>query len=162
MEKSKTSNIWKTSDRRAKRSELWDSWVVVQHIWGTFSLVAFKVIWGSFGALVIFPETTMSNKLYFFCKSQPRFIKHLLNYLVNGLHKTTLRIFERSKSRSLRFRSFLSCKGAKLGHMLLLNISRKAYRESPLVWIHLTLVTLKGQFQGHSDLESLYLVIEVS
>ncbi len=24
----KTSNIWKTSDRREKRSEIWDSWVV--------------------------------------------------------------------------------------------------------------------------------------
>ncbi len=54
MEKSKTSIIWKTSDRRAKWSELWDSWVVVQHIRGTFGLLAFKVILGSFGALAIF------------------------------------------------------------------------------------------------------------
>ena len=46
MEKSKTSVILKTIDRRAKRSEIWDSRVVVQHIWGTFGLLALKVIWG--------------------------------------------------------------------------------------------------------------------
>ncbi len=38
MEKSKTSIIWKTSDHRAKRSEIWDSLVVLQHIYGTFGL----------------------------------------------------------------------------------------------------------------------------
>ncbi len=54
MEKSKTSIIWKTSDRRAKRSEIWDSRVVVQYIWGIFGLVAFKVILRSFGALSMF------------------------------------------------------------------------------------------------------------
>ncbi len=54
MEKSKTSIIWKTSLRRAKRGEIWDSRVVFQHIWGTFGLVAFKVILRSFGALSIF------------------------------------------------------------------------------------------------------------
>ena len=45
----------------------------------------------------------------------------------------TLRDLERSKSRSLRFRSLISRKGAELGHMLLLNINlnltRKAYGE---------------------------------
>ncbi len=54
MEKSKTSIIWKTSDRRAKRSEIWDSWVVIQNIRRTFGLLAFKVNLRSFGALVIF------------------------------------------------------------------------------------------------------------
>ena len=29
----KTSFIWKKSNRRAKWSEIWDLWVVVQHIW---------------------------------------------------------------------------------------------------------------------------------
>ena len=33
---------------------------------------------------------------------------------------------------------------------------------SPLVRLYLTLVTLKGQCQGHSDLEGLYLVKELS
>ncbi len=54
MEKSKTSIIWTTSDRRAKRSEIWESWVVFQHMWGTFGPVAFKVILRSFGAHSIF------------------------------------------------------------------------------------------------------------
>ena len=47
----------------------------------------------------------------------------------------TLRNPERSKSMSLRFLSLtcISCKGADLGHMLLLNINRKAYIGSPMV-----------------------------
>ena len=47
-------------------------------------------------------------------------------------------------------------------HMLPLNINRKAYMESPLVWLALTSVTLKGQCQGHSGFEILYLVKEMS
>ena len=42
----------------------------------------------------------------------------------------TLSDLERSKSRSLRFQSFVPFKAAELGHMLLLNINhvnRKAY-----------------------------------
>ncbi len=46
-------------------------------------------------------------------------------------------------SRSLRFRSFISCKGAELGHMLLLNINRKAYMGSPTTLSHLTLSDLE-------------------
>ena len=49
----KTSIIWKTSARRAKRSESLDSRVVVQHIWGTFGLAVFKVIEVYFGFFVI-------------------------------------------------------------------------------------------------------------
>ena len=41
----------KTAGRRAKYSEIWDSGVVVIYIWGTFDLLVFKVIWGSFIAL---------------------------------------------------------------------------------------------------------------
>ena len=63
---------------------------------------------------------------------------------------------ERSKSRSL---SFVSCKGAELGHMLLLNINSKAYKGES-TGMHLTSVTLKGQCQGHSNFETLYLVKE--
>ncbi len=54
MGKSKTLIISETSDRRAKRSEIWDSWVLVKHISGTFDLVTLKVIRWSFGALAIF------------------------------------------------------------------------------------------------------------
>ena len=44
----------------------------------------------------------------------------------------TLSDLERSKLRSLRFRSFVYCKEAELGHTLLLNINGKAYMGSPL------------------------------
>ncbi len=64
----------------------------------------------------------------------------------------------RSQSKSLRFRSLISCKGAELGHMLPLNINTKAYMGSPLMQLHLTLVTLKDLCQGHSDFESLCLI----
>ncbi len=37
---------------RAKRTEIWDSGILVTHIWSTFDLVVFNVILGSFGALV--------------------------------------------------------------------------------------------------------------
>ena len=56
----------------------------------------------------------------------------------------------------------LSREGAELGHMLLLNINRKACMGSPLVGLHLTFVTLKGHCQGQSDFEALYLVKEPS
>ena len=55
--------LWKTKDRRAKLSEIWDLRVVVQHIWGTFGLVVFKVILGSFGALPIFPKIRFPKTL---------------------------------------------------------------------------------------------------
>ena len=37
---------------RGKRSEIWDSWILVTLIWDTYDLVVFKVILGSFSALV--------------------------------------------------------------------------------------------------------------
>ncbi len=49
------------------------------------------------------------------------------------LSHLTLGDLERSKSKSLRFQSLISCKGAELGRMLPLNINRKAFIESPLV-----------------------------
>ena len=49
---------------------------------------------------------------------------------------------ERTNSRSLTFRSLISCKGAELDHMLLLNINRKRDMGSPMTLSHLT---LKGQ-----------------
>ncbi len=53
-----------TSDRRTKRSEIWDSWVLIQHIRGTFGLLAFKVILGSFGVFQIF-KNLVSQKRQF-------------------------------------------------------------------------------------------------
>ncbi len=46
---------------------------------------------------------------------------------------------ERSNSRSLTFQSLISCKGAELGHRLLLNIDRKAYMGRPMTPSYLTL-----------------------
>ena len=56
MEKSKSWIICKTSDRRVKRSEIWDSQVVFLYIWGSFGLVACKVIWGHSMHLQFFPK----------------------------------------------------------------------------------------------------------
>ncbi len=39
---------------RKKRSEIWSSWILLCHIWGTFDLVSFNVILRSLSALSIF------------------------------------------------------------------------------------------------------------
>ncbi len=49
MGKPKTSIIWKTSDNRAKQSDIWTSAVSVQCTQGTFDTSVIKVILGSFG-----------------------------------------------------------------------------------------------------------------
>ena len=56
------------------------------------------------------------------------------------------------------FEALMSCKGAELGHMLLLNINTKPYMGSPLMQLHLTLVTFKGLCRRDSDFISLYLI----
>ena len=64
----------------------------------------------------------------------------------------TLSDLERSSSKSLRFQSLISCKGAELSHILLLKINRKAYMGSPVTPSHLT---LGGEIQDHSKFQSL-------
>ena len=51
----KMASYLKTARRscRAKRIESWEPGVIVKGIVGTFDLLVFKVIWGSFGALVL-------------------------------------------------------------------------------------------------------------
>ncbi len=61
MGKPKTSIIWKTSERRAKQSEMWASGVSIQCAQGTFETSVLKVILGSFGAFPIF-EKPVSRK----------------------------------------------------------------------------------------------------
>ena len=56
-----------------------------------------------------------------------------------------------SSSRLRSFRTTISRKGADLGHMLLLNINRKASMGCPLVRLHGILVILKGQFTRISN-----------
>ncbi len=50
---------------------------------------------------------------------------------------------ERSKSRSVRFQSLISGKGAWLGPMLVLTINRKPYIASPMALSNLTLTYLE-------------------
>ena len=63
MGKPKTSIIWKTSDRRAKRSEVWTSGVSVQCTQGTFDNSVIKVVLGSFGAFPIFEKPVSRKRL---------------------------------------------------------------------------------------------------
>ncbi len=69
---------------------------------------------------------------------------------------------ERSKSKWLRFPSIISRKSSRLRPNVTITHYRKAYIGSPLVRLHLNLETLKGQCQGHSDFEGLYLVKKLS
>ena len=55
----------------------------------------------------------------------------------------TLSDIKRSKSKSLRSQSLISCKGGGLGHMLLLNINKKAYMGNLMTLSHLTLSDLE-------------------
>ncbi len=43
----------KTACRRAKRNEIWESEVMVEHIWGTFDPVVLHVILGSVDAILL-------------------------------------------------------------------------------------------------------------
>ncbi len=56
-----------TAGHRAKWSEIWDSVTLVTHILGTFDLVGFKVILGSFGALAskwpVYISKTASHRM---------------------------------------------------------------------------------------------------
>ncbi len=63
MEKPKTSIIWKTSERRTKRSEIWASGVSIQCTQGTFVTSVIKVILGSFGTFPIFDKAVSPKRL---------------------------------------------------------------------------------------------------
>ncbi len=62
MGKPKTSIIWKTSDRRAKQSEIWASGVSIQCTQGTFDTYVVKVILGSFGVFLIFKNLVFRKR----------------------------------------------------------------------------------------------------
>ena len=63
MGKQEISIIWKTSDRRAKRGEIWTSGVSVQCIQVTLDSYVLKVILGSFGAFPIFDNRLSQKRL---------------------------------------------------------------------------------------------------
>ncbi len=46
-------DILEMTNGRAKRGEICDSRVLLEHVWVIFDLAVFNVIWGQFGALAI-------------------------------------------------------------------------------------------------------------
>ncbi len=130
MEKSKTSNIWKRSDRRAKRSEIW-CWRVLweqrfqkaspptnhsQRFWN-FSWIFFRMVLTKlrFGfskieilticfsfSLTWDPMKVKISKRYSSYTSQPKVSKLLLNFPPNDPHKTTLGMFGTLSFRFIR------------------------------------------------------------
>ncbi len=60
----KIACVSKTAGRRVKRSEIWDSWILVTHVCDTFDLVGFKVILGSFGTLFSKRHVSQNNWSY--------------------------------------------------------------------------------------------------
>ena len=63
MGKPKTSIVWKTSDRRAKESEIGASRVSLQYVKVTFDSKVLEVILGSFGAFLIFDNLISQKRL---------------------------------------------------------------------------------------------------
>ncbi len=79
--KSLIACISKRRHCRAKWTEIWDLGLLIEDtgIWGTFHLVVFKVIWGSFGTLVIFQKYDFQNAasfsyIFFFFFSQTIYV----------------------------------------------------------------------------------------
>ncbi len=60
-----------------------------------------------------------------------------------ALSNLTLTDLQRSKSRSLRFQSLITFKGAELGPILVLTINRKLYMASPMALSNLTFTDLE-------------------
>ena len=67
----------------------------------------------------------------------------------------TLSDLERSNSRSIRFQSVISHKGAKSGPMLLLTINRKSYMASPMTPPLMTLSNLERSKSSSLRFQSL-------
>ncbi len=59
-------SICKKSDRRVKQTEIWDSEVPVAHTRGILNVLAFKVIFGSFGAFAIFQKIIFPKRCFFY------------------------------------------------------------------------------------------------
>ncbi len=50
---------------RAKRSNSWDTGILVKHVLGTFDIAAFKVMLGSFGAVAIAGNTIFKRCFFY-------------------------------------------------------------------------------------------------
>ncbi len=102
---------------------MWDPRVVVQHLWGTFGLA-------------IFPKVRFQKKKHYFYKSQPKFIKLFLNYLINGPHKK--KSFGFLKTLKVEILTTFSLVFVNMGpyaseqyKTLLLQIADKSFQTSP-------------------------------
>ncbi len=62
METSKTLIVWKTSDSRAKLSEIWDQRILVGCTCHNVDLEMVNVILGSFGAFAIFRKLGLMTR----------------------------------------------------------------------------------------------------
>ncbi len=63
----KVVNILEMANRRVKRSEMWDFWVLVEGVWGTFDLAELKLSWGHLVHL------KLSDPLLFICARQTHY-----------------------------------------------------------------------------------------
>ncbi len=71
----------KTAGRSAKRTEIWDSWVVVTcaRVWGIFNLLVFKIVLESFGAC---HHMTCNSKM---AGRRAKMVGYLVHLSQNGL-----------------------------------------------------------------------------
>ncbi len=53
------------NNRRAIVGKIWDKGLLVEHMWGTFDLVVFNIIWGNSLRLRVFPEMQYSKCLFY-------------------------------------------------------------------------------------------------
>ena len=113
-----------------EQNGIWDPWVVVQHIRGTFGLVAFKVILRPFGALAIF---------------------HNVGLLIRDRRKH-FNIFWVAITAT--------CKRWEIDMWLLIYLNRKPYMENPMTPSHLTLSDLERSKSRSLRFQALYLAKE--
>ncbi len=142
-----------------QNSEIWDSWLLVQHIRGTFVLLAFKVILRSFGALAIFRNLgLMIRDSTFWMAMRAKWweLDMWLLYMLIGNHVWRVQWHH--------ICPWVPLKGQIQGHsdfeaLYLVKEHILGIKWHYHIW---PWVTLKGQIQGHSHFEALYIIKEQS
>ena len=115
MRKSKTSGIWQGGNRRAKRSEIWDSWTLIEHIWHIFDLTEFNAIFGVNRCAYDFSEKQKPfSKQCFFCTSDSFSTNLLQIFLFDSLYKLSFgmkfRMKKKMKIEIVANRKMTNCK----------------------------------------------------
>ena len=80
------------ADRRANQSQIWDTGLLVGHVWGTFDLIVFKVIWGHPADLRVFLKDDFSKRYTtysFYFSSKP-----FLQFPMTVITKVTIEILK--------------------------------------------------------------------